>query len=444
MIDISSELVTIIMFGGLLFGVLLGFPLAFVIGGIAMIAGLLTIGSSVFTMFRLSIFGILTNYIFICGPLFIFMGVMVEKSGTAERLYAGLYLWLGKVRGGLAIATILLGTIVAATVGIIAASVIMLGLIAAPSMMERGYNKELVAGSVCAGGTLGILIPPSVMIIFYGPIAGISVGKLFMAAFIPGFILSGLYCSYIAIRCLLQPHLAPAIPVKELDISFSKKLHILFFSMLPPLFLILMVLGSIFFGIASPTEAAGMGAFAATLLALFYHRLNWATLKETALYTMRIISAALLIGICSVMFTAVFLKLGGGEVVGSMLLAAPGGRWGTFAAIMIIFIILGMFMDWVGILFLMVPLISPIGTELGFDPLWFGMMIIVNLQIGFLSPPFAYAIFCFSSVTRPEWGMTTAHIIRGVIPFIILIIIGLVLFTVFPQCILWLPAQMIR
>ncbi|MFC1931079.1 TRAP transporter large permease subunit [Chloroflexota bacterium] len=444
MVDMSPELVTIVMFSGILIGILLGYPLALVLGGVAMIVGVMTIGDTAFAVFRMRLFSLVSDYVILAAPLFIFMGVMVERSGTAGKLYSGLYLWFGGLRGGLAIATILMGTIMAATVGVIAASVIMLGLIAAPSMLQRGYSKELVSGSVCAGGCLGILIPPSVMLVFYGPMAAISVGKLFMGAFVPGFLLSILYCSYIAIRCWLNPQLAPPVPVTERAVPLMQKLNILVTSMLPPIALILIVLGSIFFGIAAPTEAAAVGALAATIMAAAYRRFNLKTLKETALQAMSITSMAIFIAVGASMFVAIFLKLGGGDVVHDLVLSAPGGRWGAFALIMFILFILGMFIDWLGILFLMVPLVTPIGESLGFDPLWFAMMICINLQMSFMTPPLAYAIFFFKGIVKPEWGVTTGDIIRGVIPFVIIVMIGIALCITFPQIILWLPNLMIK
>jgi tripartite ATP-independent transporter DctM subunit len=444
MVDLSPELITIIMFGGILVGILLGYPLAIILGGVAMVVGLITVGTPIMEMFRLRILGILSDYILLAAPLFIFMGMMVERSGAAERLYSGLYLWFGGFRGGLAIASVLLGTILAACVGVIAASVIMIGLIAVPSMLKRGYSQDLLTGSVCAGGTLGILIPPSIMLVFYGPMAQISVGKLFMGAFPAGFVLSALYISYIAVRCWLSPNLAPPISAEERAVPLMKKIGILITSMVPPVFLILAVLGSIFFGVAAPTEAAAVGAFASLILAAAYRRLDWKALKETSFQTVRISAMVFLIALGASMFTGIFLRLGGGDVVTNLVLATPGGKWGAFALIMFIIFILGMFIDWLGILFIMVPIATPIGAALGFDKLWFALMICVNLQMSFLTPPFAYAIFYLKGICQPEWGITTAHIIRGVIPFVILIMIGLGLFVAFPQLILWLPAQMIR
>jgi len=416
----------------------------FILGGIAMFVGLATLGPGVFTMFRLRIWGMMTNYTFLAVPLFVFMGLMVEKSGAAERLYSGLHLAFGGFRGGLAIATVLMGTILAACVGVIAASVIMIGLIAVPSMLQRGYSKELTCGSVCAGGTLGILIPPSLMLVIYGPMANLSVGKLFMGAFGPGLLLSALYMSYIAIRAWLRPLEAPPISVEERAVPLLKKLRLLVTGTIPPLFLMLSVLGVIFFGIAAPTEAAAIGAIAATLLAVAYRQFNWETLSYATLQTVRITSMALFIGWGAQMFVGVFLRLGGGDVITNLMLAAPFGSWGAFALIMFIIFILGMLIDWIGIVFIMVPLVAPLAPALGFDELWFGMMIVVNLQMSFMTPPMAYAIFYLKGIAKPEWQITTGHIIRGVIPFVGLILVGLGLCIAFPQIILWLPHHMIK
>jgi len=444
LIELSPEIITILMFGGLLVGILLGYPLAIVIGGVGLFAGILFLGPIVFKMFPLRIIGLMSNYILLAVPLFIFMGTMMEASGTAERLYGALYLWLGGLRGGLAIATVLMGTILAACVGIIAASTIMMGLIALPSMIQRGYNREVASGSVCAGGTLGILIPPSVMLVIYGPMSSLSVGKLMMGAFMPGLLLSTLYISYIGIRCLLRPEDGPPMPPEDRAVPLMRKIGILLGGLVPPIFIILAVLGSIFFGVAAPTEAAALGALASVILAASYRRLNWETLTRSMLQTMRITCMAFLICWGATMFTGTFLRLGGGGVVTNLVLAMPGGRWGAFFVIMFIIFILGMFIDWMGILFVMVPIVTPIGDVLGFDPIWFALMICVNLQMSFMTPPFAYAIFFVKGISKPEWGVTTAHIIRGVIPFVALIIIGLVLCTLFPQIILWLPGMMIK
>jgi len=444
MIELSPEIATVLMLGGILVGILSGYPLAIPIGALGLILGYAMLGPSVLNLMYTRLFALITSYVLLAAPLFIFMGVMLERSAVAEKMFDALYLWLGGLRGGLAVTTVLLGTILAACVGIIGASVTMLALLALPAMVSRGYSKSLAAGSVCAGGTLGILIPPSIMLVIYGPMAFISVGKLFMAAFIPGFVLSGLYCSYIILRCLLQPSLAPAVPAEERKVPLLKKTTMLISSMLPPALLILAVLGSIFFGIAPPTEAAAVGALVATLLAIVYRRLSWQVLTDTLSRTLKVSAMILLIGGTAFAFVGVFLAAGCGKVIEGLILAAPGGKWGAFALVMFALFLLGFFIDWLGILFIMVPIISPLVPTLGFDPLWFAMMICVNLQMSFMTPPMAHAIFYLRGSAPAELGVTMGDIIRGVIPFVFLIMIGMGLCVAFPQLILWLPGKMIK
>ena len=444
MIDLSPEMITILMLGGILVFVLLGYPLALVVGGMGIVMGILLFGPTIaLEVIYHRVFGLLNNYIIMAAPGFIFMGIMLGYSGVTEKMFAAMYLWLSGFRGGLAIVTVLIGTILAACVGIIGASVTALTIIALPAMIKRGYDKALSCGAVCAGGTLGILIPPSIMLVIYGPMAAISVGKLFFAAFIPGFLLSGLYCSYLAIRCFFQKDLAPAVPVEERAVPWRKKTWDLLISMVPPLVLIFAVLGSIFLGVATPTEAASVGALAATLMAVAYRQFNFTILKNTMTETIKVTGMVLLVGATAYAFVGVFLRAGGGDIVEEMILGAPGGKWGIFAIVMFIVFLLGYFIDWLGILFIVVPIITPVGDALGFDKLWFAMMICVNLQTSFLTPPFAYAIFYLRGAAEPSLGVTTGDIIRGVWPFIILIVIALALCIIFPQIILWLPGQMI-
>ncbi|MGQ9695674.1 MAG: TRAP transporter large permease [Thermodesulfobacteriota bacterium] len=444
MIDLSPEWTTVVMFAGILVGILLGYPLAFSLSGVAMIIGFALWGSGMFEMFYLRLFGIITEYVFLAFPLFVFMGIMVERSGVTDRLFGSLYLILGGLRGGLAISTIVLGTILAASVGVIGASVTMMGLIALPAMVQRNYDKSLASGAVCAGGTLGILIPPSIMLVIYGPTANISVGELFMAAFFPGFLLSGLYILYIGIRCALQPQMGPAMPARDRNIPAPKKFFLLGTSLLPPLILILTVLGSIFFGIAAPTEAAAMGAIGAIMLALAYRSLSWKALWDTMFQTMHTTAMALFIAVGASMFTGTFLGMGCGDVLTKLIVNMPFGKWGSFVLIMVIVFVLGMFIDWIGIVLVMVPLVTPIGDSLGFNRIWLAMMIIVNLQMSFMTPPFAYAIFFLKGIIPDEMGISTNTIIRGVIPFIALIAIALGLMVLFPEIILWLPSKMLK
>ena len=445
MIDMSPQLVTALMLLGLVVCVGAGYPLAFSLGGIALVVGYLGWGSSAFGLFYSQLFAAAKQYILLAVPLFIFMGEMLGKTGIAERLFDAFYVWLGGTRGSLAAVTILIGTIMAACVGIIGASVVMLSTVALPAMMKRGYSKDLAAGAICSGGALGILIPPSVMLVIYGPTANMSVGKLFMGAFLPGLLLSTIYIAYIIVRCLIRKADGPAMPQSDRTIiPMRNKVTMLLTSLLPPLFLILAVLGSIFAGIAAPTEAAAIGATASVILALLYRALSIRVLREAVMSTAVTTSMVFMIIICASMFTSIFLGSGGGDVVAGLVLSAPFGRWGSFILIMVMVFVLGMFIDWVGIVLIMVPLVTPIGEVLGFDPIWFAMMIIVSLQISFLSPPFAYAIFFLRGQAPPEYGLTTPVIIKGVIPFMVCIAVGLVLLTIFPQIITWLPERMIR
>ncbi len=445
MINLSPELVGLVMLGLVVVGVILGFPLAFVIGGVTITMGILLFGPKTASWILYSrTWEIVNNYTLLAVPGFVFMGLMLGHSGVAEKMFAALYVWLGGLRGGLAVTTVVLGTILAATVGIIGASVSALAIIALPAMIRRGYDKSLASGAVCAGGTLGILIPPSVMLVVYGPMALISVGKLFFAAFLPGFLLSSLYIGYIVVYSFSRPNMAPAVAPEERAVPLLKKTTDLLLSMVPPAFLILAVLGSIFAGIATPTEAAGVGAVAATMLAVIYRHLNWKVLQDVVLQTLIVSAMVMAIGSMGFAFVGVFLRAGGGEAVTNVILSAPGGKWGIFAIVMFVVFLLGYFIDWLGILFIVVPIITPVAPELGFDPLWFAMMICVNLQTSFMTPPFAYAIFYLRGAADPALGLTTAHIIRGVIPYVILILVALALLVIFPQIILWLPGQMIK
>ena len=443
MIEMSSGTALLAMLGVSLLLIFTGRSLAFSLGFTALIVGYLAAGPSVAGIMYSRVWGILTEYIFIAGPMFIFMGALLHHAGITERLYEAMHILMGKLKGGLALGTIVMGVIIAVCVGVVAASIITIGLIALPAMLKRGYSKDLATGTVCASGCLGILIPPSVMLIFYGPAASLSVGRLFMAAFMPGLLLAALYFVYIAIRCLIKPGNGPAAQLEE-KISSTRKLYLLFTALLPPLFIMLLVLGTIFFGVASPTEAAALGAVGAGILAAIRGKLNYSILKEGAFSTGRVIAMAFYIVMGASMFAAVFIRLGCGDLLASAILASPGGKWGAFAVVMLLIFIMGMFIDWLGILFILIPVVTPIGYTLGFDPIWFAMMICINLQASFLSPPFAYAIFYVKGLCPPEWGVQTRDIIIGVIPFVLLILVCIALCAVFPNIILWLPSIMIH
>jgi len=444
MSQLSPELLTLVMMGGVLVGVLTGYPIGIVIGALAMVVGFFQFGTAIGQIIYPRVFSLMINYTILAVPMFVFMGAMLERSGITEKLFDALYLWLGGLRGGLAIVTILVGTIMAACVGIIAASITMLTMVALPAMLKRGYDKSLATGAICAGGCLGILIPPSIMLIIYGPMAQISVGKLLFGAFIPGFLLSALYITYIALRCFFQSNIAPVVPIEERGVPFRKKTTQLITSLVPPMLLVFSVLGVIFFGVAPPTEAASMGAFIATLLTVAYRKFSWRVLKDVSFITFRISGFILLIGTMAFAYVGVFIAGGGGDVIEKLILGTPGGKWGIFLVVMLTVFILGMFMDWLPIVFIMVPIITPIAVAQGFDPIWFAVMICVNLQMAFMTPPFAAGIFILKGAAPPEWGVTMGDIIRGVIPFVVLVMVGIGLLTAFPQMILWLPSMMIK
>lgn len=432
-----EQLAAVIMLAILLIMVICGVHLAFALMFLAVVFGLIYLGAPIFPMAMLKIFGVMQSEILIAVPLFVFMGTILEKSGVAEGVYQSLYELFGPVRGGLAFATVATCTIFASCTGVIAATVTTMTLLAVPAMLKRKYDKGLATGVVCAGGSLGILIPPSVMLVMYGPMANLSVAKLFAAALFPGFVLSFLFLVYIALRSWLEPKSAPAISAEERTAVGGKLLKHTVLHMLPPLFLIIAVLGSIIGGIASPTEASGVGALCAMLVAAAYRRLNFQSVKEAAHTTLIVTAMVFFIIIGAQIFNAVFLYLGGGVLIRNMLIALPLGKWFILAVMMFILFVLGFFISWQGLLYVVVPIFLPVVTALGFDPLWFALLVCLNLQMSFLTPPFAYAIFFVKGASPPE--VTTWDIYRGVVPFVGLQALGVTICMVFPEIILWLP-----
>ncbi|MDD3631889.1 MAG: TRAP transporter large permease subunit [Atribacterota bacterium] len=445
LIALSPEIITFLMLGGVLVLVLTGFPIGLVIGSVAFLVGTLIFGPKItFNILYSRLYELTLNYPYLAVPLFTFMGVILENSGIAEDLYEALYEWLSGFRGGLAVVTIIVGTILAACLGTITASVTILTLIALAPMVKRGYDKSIASGSIVAAGTLGILIPPSIMLVVYGPQAGVSVGRMFMGAIFPGLLLSGLYIAYISIRCALNPKLGPPIPVEARQkISYREKTVKLIKAVAPTLLIIIAVLGTIYTGIAPPTEAAAMGSLAVVILAIAYRKFTWRLIKYSSMEVLRVSAFVLLIAGLSYAYVGVFMSAGCGEVVTNLIMAVPGGRWGAFAMVMLIVFVLGMFIEWIGIVFIVVPVFSPIFVKLGFDPLWAAMMVCINLQMAFQTPPMAMSIFVCRGTAPPELGVTMDDIIKGVIPFIVIIMFCLILCTIFPQIITWLPEKMI-
>jgi len=442
MLNLSAEMVLLLMVILLVGGFLTGYALGTVMIFTALLVGFLVKGPATFEIAYITFFGLITNEILLAIPLFVFMGALLERSGLAERMYHSLFLFLGNFRGGLPVATVLLGAALACCMGVITASVATLSKISLSPMIKRHHSKSLAAAAVCAGGTLGVLIPPSIVTIVYGAAAGLSVGKLFMAQFIPGFLLTGLYCVYIFGRCFLQPEIAPVVDKSESAISFVKKLRGLLVSVVPVATLVLAVLGTIYFGLAPPAEAAAIGAFAMLLLVVAYRMFSTTLLRESVYSTLRTTCMIMWIGLGALLFSNIFIYIGCKDVAVRALTSMPLGSWGTFVLIMFILFVLGMFLDWLGIIFIMVPIYMPITNALGFDPIWVGVMVILNLQMAYLSPPFAPAIFVLRSAAPSELGITAMDAIRGIYPFIACVVIALGLCALFPQLALWLPGTM--
>lgn len=441
----SLEVMTLAMFGALIVAITFGHPLAYTLAAVATLFGLIDNGFNIpalFEMFANNTWGLMNNYTLVAIPLFILMAQLLDRSKVSDALFESLYVVLGGIKGGLGLAVVVVCTVFAATTGIIGASVVAMGLLATPALINKGYQKELTAGIICASGTLGILIPPSIMMVVYGGLTGMketSVGNLFAGAIFPGLVLAGLYFVYILIRCNLNPTLGPPISKDEASsYTAAQKWAMTLKSLVPPLALILAVMGTILAGVATPTEAAGLGALGALVLAFFNKKLTLTVLKESAFATLRTTSMVMMLFIGGKFFSTVFLSMGGGDVVADLLIGSGMNRWLILFLMMGIVFIMGMFIDWAAILLITVPVFMPIAMELDFNPLWFSLLMCVNLQTSFLTPPFGYALFYFKGVA-PE-GYTMMHIYKGILPFVLLQVISMALLCLFPQLVTWLPA----
>ncbi|OQW91271.1 MAG: C4-dicarboxylate ABC transporter [Thiotrichaceae bacterium IS1] len=426
----------LIMFIVLMFALLLGYPVAFTLGAVALTFGGIFLGLDFFDLLPLRIWGVMTNFTLLAVPLFIFMGIVLEKSGLAEELLENMGLLFGRLYGGLALSIVLVGALLAATTGVVGATVVTMGIIALPAMLKNGYAPELATGTIAAAGTLGQLIPPSVILILLADVIGVPVGRLFMGAVIPGILLVVLYCLYVTFIAWYSPHLAPALSNNDniWDKAFVMRT---LKSIFPVLVLIFLVLGSIIFGIASPTESAAFGAIGALILAFSHQRLTLANLSDAMQHTVRLTSMVFLILIGATAFGLVFRGMEGDHLVHEILTQLPGGKWGFILVSMIIIFILGFFLDFLEICFIVVPILAPIAAHLEIDLLWFAILIAVNLQTSFLTPPFGFSLFYLKAVAPPT--MPISVIYRGIVPFVILQVAGLILLIIFPQIIIWLP-----
>lgn len=433
----SPAILNIAMFGSLIVLLLSGAPLFAVIGAVGIVFGLIVGGPQILPMFAMRVYDLMVSYSLVAVPLFILMANLLQRSGVIEELFNAIFQWSGRVRGSIAIATVITGIILAAMIGVVGASVIALGLLALPAMFQRNYNKSLALGTVCAAGALGILIPPSIMPIFYSSVTQTSVIDLFAGSIIPGLLLSLLFCTYILVTSIRRPDYTPVITDEERIVGFWKKVA-LAKNLVAPVIIIGCVLGVILAGIASPTEAAGVGVFAVVVMLAARRNLTWTAVKESLISTISTTGMAMWIAFASTCFVGAYAMGGGQEFASSLLLSLPGERWGALFFTQIVYIILGMFVDWIGICLLIVPIFTPVLLSLGFDPVWVGVIFMMNMQISFLSPPFGYALFFIKGITPSNIAM--GDIWRSVVPFICCQILGLLLCLVFPKLILWLPS----
>ena len=456
LLDFVVEYLPIFMFVTLAVLLFTGYPVAFVLGGVAVLYGVIGIFFGVFSAIEFfnfvpRIWGqAAENLVLVAVPTFVFMGVMMERSGIAEDLLYAVQVLLRRVAGSLALAVTIMGTILAAMTGIIGASVTMMTAMALPTMLRQGYSHALATGCIAASGTLGILIPPSIMLIIMADLLSIPVGSLFMAALGPGLILAAFYLTYIAVLSAVKPSVAPPLPPELLNVPARELPPLLFKSFLPPAFLLALVKCSILFGWATPSEAGAVGAFGAFLLAVANRRLNWEILKGVNYSAAQTIGMIFFIVMCATCFAYVFRSLGGDDVVSGLILTAGFGSWGLLFLILGIVFILGFFLDWIEITLIILPIFAPFVA--GFDfgdhvpdvglqgkevTFWFTVLIAVNLQTSFLTPPFGFALFYMKGIAPEEVKITSIY--RGIIPFVMLQLVGLVAVIIFPQLALWLP-----
>ena len=423
-------MIGIVMFFVALVMLLLGFPVAFTFGGVALIFGVWAEGAEMFAFMPFRIQSIMENVVLMAVPLFIFMGIVLQRTRLAEQLLESMAKLFGEVRGGLAISTVLVGALLAASTGVVGASVVAMGLISLPVMLKYNYDKSLACGTICASGTLGQIIPPSIVLIILGDVLGIPVGDLFQAAVGPGFVLIGAYILYILIYTWWKPEVAPALPMDE-DVT-DKRAQIIkaLKAIAPPLVLILVVLGSIFTGIATPTESSALGGIGALVLAAIYKQFSWKMVFESAQETVKVSAMVFAILLGATAFSMTFSYTGGDYIVEEILSGLPGGATGFLLLSMLAIMVLGFFIDFVEISFIIVPILAPVADALGIAPVWFAILIAMNLQTSFLTPPFGFSLFYLKGVAPA--GVKTVDIYKGVVPFIVMQVAVVLSILLFP------------
>ena len=435
----SIELLSILFVGVFITILLLGVPLAFATGAVAVVFAYALFGLPGLTLVISRVFTLMGNYVLVSVPLFIFMACILERAGVAEAIFRSVHVWFGRVPGGLAVAVIFSCALMATMVGVIGAEIVTMGVIALPAMLNRGYDKRIALGCICAGGGLATLIPPSVVLILYGLTAGVSIGQLYMAGILPGLLLAGSYCAYIIIRCWISPELAPLAPPEERERPLREKVALLGELVLPAL-VAFMVLGSLYFGLATPTEAAGVGVLGAFLAMIVNGRLSIAAVRHAIEETTKVTVMLYWLFFGSSALIGVYTLAGGTRLIQDTMTSLPFEPIYIIIMFQIIWIILGCFIDWIGILFLTAPIFVPIAEKLGFDLVWLGVLFCLNMQVSYISPPFGPAAFYLKGVTPP--GITLAQIFGSIWPYLILQFVVLGLVIAFPQIALWLPSTM--
>jgi tripartite ATP-independent transporter DctM subunit len=436
-----KEYLDLLMVFALILCLLGGYPVAWTLGGVATIFGIIGFGFDFFMFLPLRLWGRMTNFTLVAVPLFVFMGVVLERSGLAESLLKTMGDLFGKVRGGLAVSIVLVGAVLGASTGVVGATVVTMGVISLPIMLRSGYSAEAATGVIAASGTLGQIIPPSIILVILGDIMGVSVGELFAGAIFPGLILAGCYIMWVLVYGVFRPGSVPAA-VLEKGQSGKEVFLKVAGALLPAAFLILAVLGSILFGIASPTEAAGVGAFGAFLLALSKRKLNWTVIKESMITTTRLSSMIFIILLAATAFGLVFRGLGGDQMVQGFFQGLGGGNWVVLVLIMIVLFFLGFVLDVIEITFIVIPILMPVFENMGFNMLWLGVLIAVNFQTSFLTPPIGFSLFYLRGVSPPE--VTTGHIYRGILPYVAMQLVGLAIVVLFPSIVTWLPSVVFK
>jgi len=432
---------SLLMFPALLFALFIGFPVAFAMIAVAFGFGYWAFGPSIIYQFMQKVDAMASNFVLAAVPLFIFMGAMLERAGIAERLFEAIHLWTRRLPGGLAIGTVLMCVVFAASSGVIGATETVVGLLAIPVMLKYRYDKALISGVICAGGSLGTIIPPSVVVVLLGPVANVSIGDLMFGMLIPGLLLAFLYILYILAVCTIWPETGPRIPPSPDEPSFLEKCRISIIALWPPMLLIAAVLGSMLFGIAAPTEAAALGALGALLLSLIYGDFTLKVLHESLLKTLKVTVMILTILMAGNMFAGVFIAGGGVQTTEQFIQTANLGPWLTLFLFLFVCFLAGFILDWISILLIFIPVFMPIVTKMGFDPVWFCVLFLIIIQTSYLSPPMAPAIFYLRGIAPPE--ITIHHMFRGVVPFIAIQLVCLVIVAAFPQLVLWLPTVLL-